>query len=300
MYDEASLSCQRSIENGVIESSVDAHWRSVLLERGRSAPEPRSIETRPTPDTRVVVALHGLHSVEVLKNGRWRGAEVRPGDVGMTAGYEADSLRCSGQAPFESAFLYLPNQVVMEAAEHLRRAGQHAKPTALSRLAFADSALSTVTNALLIGLRTGAPELYAEQTAHWLAIHLLVAHGQADPYTTVHRGERLTDERLARVVELIRARFADPLSLEMLASEAYVSKFHFSRLFRAHTGLSPHAFLVAERMKAARRLLATTDLPVSEIARRTGYRSAQFGVAFKKTHGVTASDFRRERLGHEC
>lgn len=299
MYDDASLSSHRSIGSQVIESSVDARWRSVLLERSRSAPERRWMETRPTPDTRVVVALHGRHSVEVLKNGRWRGAEVRPGDIGMTAGNEVDSLRYWAQAPFELAYLYLPVQMVAEGAEHLRRAGQHAKPTALSRLAFADPAVTTVVSSLLIGMRTGAPDLYAEQTAHWVAIHLLVAHARADPYANVHRGERLTDERLTRVIELIRARFGDPMSLEMLASEAYVSKFHFSRLFRARTGLSPHAFLVAERMKSARRLLATTDLAVSEIARRTGYRPAQFGVAFKKAHGVTASAFRRQRLHRE-
>jgi AraC family transcriptional regulator len=256
------------------------------------------MDTRPTPDTRVAVALHGRHNVEVLKNGRWRGAEVRPGDIGMTAGNEVDSLRCWAQAPFESAHLYLPAQVVEAAAEHLRRAGQRAKPTALSRLTFADPAVTTVVDSLLVGMRTGAPDLYADQAAHWLATHLLVAHALADSHANLHRGERLTDQRLARVLELMRARYADPLSLEMLASEAYVSKFHFSRLFRAQTGLSPHAFLVAERMKAARRLLATTDLPVFEIATRAGYRSAHFGVAFKNAHGVTASDFRRQRRRH--
>lgn len=299
MYDEASLSCQRSIGSRAIESSVDAGWRSVLLERSHSAPESRSMETCPTPDTRVAVALRGRHIIEVLKNGRWRGVEVRPGDVGMTAASEVDSLRYSAQAPCESAHLYLPVQVVWEAADHLRRAGQHANLTRLSRLVFADPAVTTVVRSLLIGMRTGAPDLYAEQTAQWLAIHLLVAHARAEPYANLRRSERLTAKRLTRVVELMRARFADPLSLEMLAAEAYVSKFHFSRLFRAQTGLSPHAFLVAERMKTARCLLVTTDLPVSEIARRTGYRPAQFGVAFKKAHGVTASVFRRQRLRGE-
>lgn len=97
----------------------------MLLERNISAPEARSIETHPTPDTRVAVALRGRH-VEVLKNGRWREAEVRPGDIGMTASEEVDSLRCRAQAPFEMAFLYLPALVVDAAAEHLRRAGQRA------------------------------------------------------------------------------------------------------------------------------------------------------------------------------
>src|SRR5690606_32758578 len=93
----------------------------------------------------------------------------------------------------------------------------------------------------------------------------------------------ITDQRLARVVEFMTMHFAESLSLDRLAREAGISKFHFAHLFRSRTGMTPHGFLVQLRMDAARRMLTTTDLTVSEIAASCGYaNAAHFGAAFQR------------------
>ena len=297
-YDEASVRCQGSLGGTTVESSVDVGWRPVLLERSRWAPGEREQESHPTTDTRVVVALRGHQQVEAMTDGKWRGAEIEPGAIGMTAGGQTDRLRWRADASFDMAALYLPHEIVAEAAEHLRRAGRRASETTLAHLRFADAAVVGVVESLLVGMRSGAPDLYADQAAHWLATHLLVTHGQAGQSPFSPQAGRLTDRRLERVTEFMRLHHADALSLEALASEACLSKFHFSRLFRARTGMSPHEFLVAERMHAARRLLVDTDLPICDVAGRVGYRTTvQFGVAFRRSHGTTATDFRKRRRG---
>lgn len=53
-----------------------------------------------------------------------------------------------------------------------------------------------------------------------------------------------------------------------------MSKRSFARRFAAATGTTPHAWLLNLRLSSAEELLETTDLPVEEIARRVGYRSA--------------------------
>ena len=168
----------------------------------------------------------------------------------------------------------------------------------MSALVAGDPVIAMTARALLAGVRAGAPDIYAEQAARWLAMHLLVVHGAADDHFAEPRGYQLTDARLSRVVELMRARYAEPLSLDTLASEAGMSKFHFARRFRARTGQPPHTFLTEMRMAAARRLLGDTDLPVARVAERAGYpRAEQFCIAFKRLHGTTPTDYRRRRHG---
>jgi AraC family transcriptional regulator len=103
----------------------------------------------------------------------------------------------------------------------------------------------------------------------------------------------LIDRRLRRAVELMHAHLNEELPLEELAAAAYLSPFHFARLFKKLTGLPPHAYLAALRMERARMLLATTDLSVTEIAARVGYaNSSHFGKAFRQSNNLTPRAFR--------
>ena len=90
--------------------------------------------------------------------------------------------------------------------------------------------------------------------------------------------------------------FADALSLEQLAAEAGVSKFHFTRLFRTATGSTPNAFLLQLRMETACRMLSSTDLPIGVVALRCGYvRAEHFSAAFVKRFGESPSSYRARR-----
>ena len=104
-------------------------------------------------------------------------------------------------------------------------------------------------------------------------------------------------ERAASPVETamayIQSHLTQPISVPQLAAAVNLSSSHFSRLFRSSTGLSPHAYIVQQRIDAAKHLLLTTDLTVKEIACRTGYRSeVNFIVSFTGKVGLSPTAFR--------
>jgi AraC family transcriptional regulator len=78
---------------------------------------------------------------------------------------------------------------------------------------------------------------------------------------------------IERAVAKIWEGYSEPLSLSDIANSAILSRFHFSRVFRDATGVSPVRFLFAVRIYQAKRLLASTSLSVPDISLAVGYNS---------------------------
>lgn len=96
-----------------------------------------------------------------------------------------------------------------------------------------------------------------------------------------------------RVQGFVEQNLAGNLSVERLARVAQVSRAHFVRLFASATGQSPSAYVFAERMQRAERLLIATDSSVGEIALSCGFADANyFAKAFRRAHDATPSAFR--------
>jgi AraC family transcriptional regulator len=97
-------------------------------------------------------------------------------------------------------------------------------------------------------------------------------------------------------IEHIWERYGEPLSLSDIARSAILSRFHFSRVFREATGVSPGRFLSAVRIYQAKRLLVSTSLSVTEISLAVGYNSlGSFTNRFTESVGAPPSQFRRMR-----
>ena len=79
-----------------------------------------------------------------------------------------------------------------------------------------------------------------------------------------------------------------------MAAVAHLSVYHFARQFRAATGLPPHQYVIARRVKRAQQLLqASADLPLAEVAACVGFSDqSQFCRHFKRLVGVTPGQFR--------
>src|SRR6185436_1500792 len=104
----------------------------------------------------------------------------------------------------------------------------------------------------------------------------------------------LVDRRIRRSVELMHTQVDQDLTLRALAAASYLSPFHFSRLFKKLTGVSPHNYLAGIRATKAQLLLAETDLSVTEIGARVGYLSgSHFTKAFRLATGATPREFRK-------
>ncbi len=99
---------------------------------------------------------------------------------------------------------------------------------------------------------------------------------------------------LARAQRLIEAEYADSLTLDRLASEAGYSPAHFLRRYAAVYGDTPLRSLTTRRMLAARHLLETTQLSVTEICFAVGFSSlGSFSHRFHQQFGQPPSAWRR-------
>ncbi|HEY0500348.1 MAG TPA: AraC family transcriptional regulator [Kutzneria sp.] len=106
---------------------------------------------------------------------------------------------------------------------------------------------------------------------------------------------RSNETMLAEVFDVIQRRFAEPLSLRDVAESVGVTPGHLTTVVRRRTGRTVVDWITEHRMIRARRLLAETDLPIGEIARRVGLPDAgYFTRVFRANNGVTPRDWRRE------
>jgi AraC-like DNA-binding protein len=114
--------------------------------------------------------------------------------------------------------------------------------------------------------------------------------------------ERLKKHHLITIEkakEYITGHFTQDISLAETASYCHVSPFHFSRLFKAFTSLSPHQFLLGVRLKHAEMLLRDSALPVADVAYSSGFNSLEhFSAAFSKKyrHAPTAFRVQKSRI----
>ena len=300
IFDRESLRCTRQIGAELLASSRSVGWQSLLIDHHRIRPHDGEFVTHRTSDQTIVVMLAGEQRLETYSAGVWRPATYQAGTVGLTPGNKVERLRrrpSQRSDLFEKANLYIPTAVLAEVAEEHRRAGQPLCDVELNALAFSDPLLAQTAIALLHGIETGATNLYAEAASIWVATHLLAIHARRiDPGHYTPRP--ISDRRIARVLEMMSARLAEPLTLDELAAEAGISKFHFARQFKLSVGMAPHALLATLRFDAARTLLSGTDLAVGVIASRCGYaRASQLNAVFAQRLGMAPLAWRRRQRG---
>ncbi len=113
------------------------------------------------------------------------------------------------------------------------------------------------------------------------------------PTSVAPRG-RVPDVRVERALAAVRANPNRRFTVRTLAKVVGASQSTFARLFVKSLGMTPNAWLVAERLARAERLLVETGAGLAEIAERTGYAS-EFALsrAFKRRFGVAPGLFRR-------
>lgn len=105
-----------------------------------------------------------------------------------------------------------------------------------------------------------------------------------------------TEEKILKVQQHMDQHFGEPLKMDDLAKQFYISSCYLSHKFKELTGLSPKQYLSSVRLKNASILLLNSDLTVSEIAETVGFSDhSNFIKSFKKIYGVLPKDFRRHQ-----
>jgi AraC family transcriptional regulator len=236
----------------------------------------------------IVLVADGSCDLEVRYRNGWRRCHSRTGHIGMTAPGEAATLRWRGQATHSTLQLHLPAGTIDRVAGELRRNGPVSAELA-SGVGIADALIGQVMLNLNAAFRESVPDLYAETAGELLAAHLLTRYGQY----VVSGSIGISDSRLRKVEEFMRANLASPVTLDDLAREAGVSRFHLLRLYKRLCGQTPLKRLTSLRMEEAKRLLKDRSETITAIAAKCGYEnSSHFATAFRRWVGVSPAAFR--------
>jgi len=99
---------------------------------------------------------------------------------------------------------------------------------------------------------------------------------------------------LRRVRAYIDDHLGERISLDQLARQAGVSRFHFARQFRLSTGESPMGYLRRARIERSKSILQSRDTTIAEVAARLGFSDqSHFTRTFGRLVGVSPGSFAR-------
>jgi two-component system response regulator YesN len=104
---------------------------------------------------------------------------------------------------------------------------------------------------------------------------------------------KLYGGRVEKAKAYMTENFHKDVTVEDIAASAHLSKFHFGRIFKQITQLTPHQYLTGLRLKHAAQLLRNSKAQIKEIGYSSGYNNAEyFSSAFKKKYRVSPVEFR--------
>lgn len=103
-----------------------------------------------------------------------------------------------------------------------------------------------------------------------------------------------SNNQLAHVISYIRQNLDKVLTIEDLASKAFMSKASFFRHFKQELGISPYDFIISEKIKLAKQLLKKSAYSIADISSMLAFGSTSYFIRyFKTTTGMTPLKFRQ-------
>ncbi len=129
-----------------------------------------------------------------------------------------------------------------------------------------------------------------------LRTEALLANFMASLYLQVYPQKRLIyHQTIQRATDLIRKHVSTPLLVEELAAYCGYSPKYFQKIFKETTGMTPHQYQLKERLAFSKKILLSTDIPISQVALTAGFfNPSHFNLVFKKNVGITPQQFRTE------
>ena len=270
-------------------SSAHIPWEGVLLEEHSHA----SQETQLRQPRSVFLALHTGASIrqEWRRDGKFHTTVTTPGSVHLLTPGPEQSLAHSD--PLDCIVLSFEPSYIHRALEDSRGSENI---ELMERYALEDPQIERLIRALHAETKAGAPtgRLFGESIVTALAVYLAQRYSSSPLALHSYRGG-MPRTRLKRVLEYIAAKLHEELSLEALAEIAGMNLYYFSRLFRQSTGLSPHRYVLDQRIRRAQHFLRTSDMTILETSVRTGFADqGHFTKVFRRFVGLSPTEYRNQ------
>jgi len=121
-----------------------------------------------------------------------------------------------------------------------------------------------------------------------------LAAGESPPLLERPNATARHGEVVAAAVRTIDLHYAEPLRIDQLAAAAYLSPDRFTEIFASIMGRTPRDYIRHVRLERAKTLLATSAMPIADVARATGFRDNPYLTrAFRAATGTSPRQFRQ-------
>jgi AraC family transcriptional regulator len=285
----------RYLNGEILADSRSLQWSDLYVRHCRF---PRVVDRFLVPATAEPhISCTIVGSAEFLERdpgGRWLTHHIRRGDIFVTR----------SRTPYEVSFRSPAGEELETIAIHVgidsfRAALEAIYPGNASEVEVIDffgrdvalTHLCAACADLLSARVPGSSRIVADLTQ-------LFATYLAAKYTSTTSGKPevrggLPIRQLQKVGDFVTEHLAEEISVEILAQLVQLSPFHFSRIFKQSTGMSPLRFVTRERVTRAQQLIRETSRSLIEIALDVGYTSpSHFAQVFRRVVGMTPTEFR--------
>jgi AraC family transcriptional regulator, L-rhamnose operon transcriptional activator RhaR len=250
---------------------------------------------------------HAFHELVIILNGEGEHVagderyKISAGDVFLLKPGTAHGYRDTLGLELVNV-LYLPEKLNLPLYDLANSPGYHAffdlEPAMRAQHGFRSKL--QVSNKQLDSLKALVKKLEHEESIKSpgrlfrMAAILMQLIGQvSEYYSGTDAPNRAEVLRLGKVISYIETRYAKPLSLDALAKRAAMSPSTLHRAFTSSMGESPINYLITVRLDRAKELLKDTNLSITEISSRVGFRDSNyFSRIFKKKQGKSPREFR--------
>ncbi|MBF2084139.1 AraC family transcriptional regulator [Thermoleptolyngbya sp. C42_A2020_037] len=288
-----SLELSQQFNKKLMLSSQQANWNGVLVEQCQSPVSAFEVELSALSDHWLNLHLGNPAPLIQKRDDRLHESILHEGDnLFVPAGQPSYWCRDKSGVICTPLHICLKPELIQQVAEASDIDSNRFE--LVHSFGQQDLQLHQIGMLILAELRSGGMmgKLYVESLTQILAIHLL-RHYSNLTQPIASPNSSFSGIQLQQAIDYIHTYLNRDLSLAELASVVNISPTYFASLFKKVIGISPHQYVIKQRVERAKVMLMKTDLAIADIALQVGFSSqSHLTQQFKRLTGVTPKQVR--------
>lgn len=288
-----SLELSQRFNKPLMLSSRQMNWSGILVEQCQSPASTYEAELPALSDHWLSLHLGNPTHIIQKRDDRLHESILKEGDnLFIPAGQSSYWCQDKSGITCSPLFICLKPELIQQVAEASDMDSRQFE--FIHCFGQQDLQLHQIGMLILAELRSGGMmgKLYVESLTQILAIHLL-RHYSTLTRPIASQDNSFTRIQLQQAIDYIHTHLNRELSLDELASVVNISPTYFASLFKKVMGISPHQYVIKQRVEQAKLMLSKTDLAIADIALQVGFSSqSHLTQQFKRLTGMTPKQVR--------